>query len=140
MGISISYNEEETQESHGSQAIEEKGDFSSKKELKKSIKSRFKSFTCPNCNGHRITGDGVVIDFGKVKFFKEEHKKGIFGSKYVSKNTGNVYRIYSIYLESGGFFSSAGYIRCKSCQWEVKGNKKNKTRWVSINDVLRGNI
>lgn len=136
MGISFDYKEQETKEEHGSNAYLTDSDFANKKELKSTIKDLFKNYQCPNCGGHRMTGNGVIVEFGKVRFFQEVEKKGLFGSKWVNEHDTDVYRLYNIYLEPSGFLSSAGYIRCKSCKWEQKGGKGIK--WMSINDIING--
>ncbi len=96
----------------------------------------FKNYQCPNCGGHRIEGDKVVVEIGKVRFFKEVYKKGFWGGKHVDKHDRDVFRVYNIYLEPSGFLSFAGYIRCKSCKWEQKGAKGIK--WLSLNDIANG--
>ncbi len=136
MGISYSYKEEPVKELHGSNAIEERNDFQEKKELKKAIKIIFEEYECPNCGGHRISGNKVIVSIGKVKFFKEECKKGFFGKKYVSRNYKDIFRVYSIYLEPSSFLNPAGYIKCKSCNWKEQGAKGVK--WLSINDIANG--
>ena len=136
MSISFYYKDKSTEELHGQNAVEGHNDFPSKKELKNTIKAIFKNYTCPKCGGHRIDGDKVVVEIGKVSMFKEEQKKGFFGSKFVDKHEKDVYRVHNIYLESSGFLSSAGYLRCKSCKWEQKGAKGVK--WLSLNDIANG--
>ena len=136
MGISFEYKEQSVEQAHGSNAFMTDNDFEDKKSLKAAIKEVFKHYQCPDCGGHRMTGSGVIVEFGKVKFFQEVEKKGLLGRKWVTQHDRDVYRLYNIYLESSGFLSSAGYIRCKSCKWEQKGGKGIK--WMSINDIMNG--
>jgi len=136
MGISFEYENRQTKELHGNNAIEENYDFSTEKELKKTIKRIFKNYQCPNCGGHKMDGNRLIVEIGKIKFFREVIEKGFFGSKYVSKHDKDVWRIYNIYLKRSGFLTPAGFIRCKSCKWEEKGAKGIK--WVSIDDVRNG--
>jgi predicted nucleic-acid-binding Zn-ribbon protein len=138
MGISFQYKDKPTEELYGNSAIEESGDFSSEKELKNTIKNIFKNYQCPSCGGHKMDGDNVIVEKGKVKFFKEVKKDGFFGSKYVNTHDRDVWRVYNIYLKPSGFLSFAGYIKCKSCGWEEKGQKG--VRWLSINDIQNGNF
>jgi len=141
MGISFNYKEKADEEAHGVNAVAGSNDFSSKKELKQAVKTLFEKYQCPNCGGHRIEGNGVIVEIGKMKFFHEELKKGFFGSKHVEKHIKDVWRVHNIYLELSGMFSflsPAGYIRCKSCKWESKGGKG--VRWLSINDIRKGNF
>lgn len=143
MGIRFRYEKKPTEEAHGNNAVERSCDFSSKKELKKAVKNGFENFQCPNCGGHRMESDKLVVEFGKVRFFKEVRKRGLFGfgKKYVEKHVRDVYRIHRIYLEPRGalgFLTPAGYIRCKSCKWEEKGGKS--VRWLSIDDVMNGRL
>ncbi|CAN2044177.1 conserved hypothetical protein [Candidatus Magnetomoraceae bacterium gMMP-1] len=138
MGINFHYKTRATEEKHGKNAIESSSDFSSKKDLKNAIKHAFNNFECPICGGHRMDSSKIIVEIGKVRFFKQVKKKGLFGSKYVDKHDRNVYRIHRIYLEPSAFLSPAGYIRCKSCKWEEKGGKSLK--WLSINDVINGRL
>ena len=39
-----------------------------------------------------------------------------------------------IFLKGGGVFSSAGYIKCKSCNW---GQNGNSAPMLSFNDLER---
>lgn len=137
MGIKFEYKEKDMKEVHGRTETRGNTDYNKKTELKKEIKNIFKNYECPNCGGHRVNGDGVVVEIGRVRFFREVKKKGMFGTKYVDKHDRDVYRIYTIYLESDGFLSAAGYLRCKSCKWEQKGKKKTqvKLRIDSLNNA-----
>ena len=136
MSISYSFKDMPVEELYGDLAIESSNDFSSMKELKQTIKDIFSEYACPNCGGHRVEGNKVIVEIGKIRMFKEVKKEGFFGSKYVDKHDRDVYRIYNIYLEPSGFLSFAGYIQCKSCKWEEKGAKGIK--WLSVNDITKG--
>ena len=137
MGISLTFKEKETEEAHGDQAEEGEYDFNSKKELKNNVKGNFEHYECPECGGRRVTGNDVIIEFCKIRFFQQESKKGLFGVKYIDKHTKDVWRLNNIYLEPSSFLQSAGYIRCKSCQWEQKGEKGYTL--ISIHDLFTGN-
>lgn len=136
MSISFNYDEKPSKEIYGNSHAGEGKDFSSMKELKIYIRSMFKSYTCPNCGGHKIDGDKIIVEIGKIRFFKEVEKKGFFGIKYTNKHDGDIYRVFNIHLKPSGFLSFAGYIRCNSCKWEQKGKKG--VRWVSVHDALNG--
>lgn len=137
MGVSYSFEEKETQELHGNHSIDGDNDFSTKRALKKYVKGVFKNYSCPSCGGHRVDGERITVEIGKIKFFKEIKKNGFFRKvKFVNKHYKDSYRIYNIKIESGGFLKFAGYLRCKSCGWEQKGAKG--VRWLSINDVMNG--
>ena len=138
MSISFNYKDKPTEEAHGNNAKEGSNDFSSEKELKRTIKNLFKNYQCPSCGGHKMDGDSVIVEKGKVKFFQEVKKKGFFGSKFVTKHNRDIWRVYNIYLKPSGFLSFAGYIRCKSCKWEEKGQKG--VRWLSMNDIRNGSF
>lgn len=138
MSISFSYEELDTEELHNSDAVELSGDFDNKRQLKKHIKSVMENFNCQSCGGHRLDGDNIIVEFCKIKLFGERVKRGFFGKKYVDDHQKSIYRVSNIYLRPGGFFSSAGYIRCKSCDWEQKGEKGVK--WISYNDFTNGNF
>lgn len=141
MGIDYSFQEKPEQEAHGLQAVMGDNDFLSKGELKETIKRHFADYACPQCGGHRIEGDKIVVEIGRLRFFREEKRKrlfGLLGDKYVETHEKDVWRVYRIYLESSGFLSSAGYLRCKSCKWEVKGSKGAQIAWYSIDDILKG--
>lgn len=139
MSISFTYEDKSTEEAHGSNAIETSNDFSSEKELKKTIKNLFKNYQCPSCGGHKMDGDNIIVEKGKIKFYQEVQKKGFFGgNKFVTKHERDIWRVYNIYLKPSGFLSFAGHIKCKSCKWEEKGQKG--IRWLSMNDIRSGNF
>jgi DNA-directed RNA polymerase subunit RPC12/RpoP len=120
MGISFRYEEKPAVEEHGSNAVEGSSDFPSIKELKKAVKDALNNFQCPNCGGRRMESEKIVVEIGKIRFFKQIQEKGFFGSKYVDKHDRDVYRVHRIYLEPSGvlgFLTPAGYIRCKSCNF-----------------------
>ena len=95
-----------------------------------------KKFICPECNGHKIKGEDVEIKYGKVNIHQEVEKKGLFGGvKYSNQKVDTIIRLYSMEPRRGKFLTSQGYIKCKSCQWEVKGGSEIK--WMSINDILK---
>ena len=123
MSIRFEYKEKAMEEIHGNKFSKASKEYSKKSELKKDIKSIMKNYECPKCGGHRINGERVVVEIGKVRLFREEKKEGIFRTKYIEKHDRDIYQVYNVYLESGGFLSSAGYLRCKSCKWEQKGRK-----------------
>ena len=141
MDIDYSFKEKPEQEAHGLQAVMGDHDFDSKGDLKEAIKRHFADYACPQCGGHRIEGDKIVVEIGKLRLFREEKRQRLFGllaDKYVVKHEKDVWRMYGLFLESSGFLSSAGYLRCKSCKWEVKGNKGTQVVWYSISDILNG--
>lgn len=143
MGIDYSFKEKPVIEAHGYNAVMGENDFSSKSDLKNAIKSLFNNFKCPSCGGHRIEGDKINVEIGKVKFFQEEKRKrlfGLLGETHVEKHEKDIWRLYGVFFESSGFLSSAGYIKCKSCKWEEKGNKGSSIQWYSINDILNGKL
>lgn len=139
MGISYSFEEKDTQKLYGSHAVDNSCDFSTKGALKKYIKEYFKNYTCPSCGGHQVDGEKIIVEIGKVKLFKEVKKGGFFGkSKFKNEHFKDSYRVYNIQIESSGFLKFAGYLRCKSCGWEQKGEKG--VRWLSVNDIMNGRL
>lgn len=136
MGINYFYKEKDTEELHGNNAVVGNYDFNTKKELKARVKQVIKNYACPSCGGHRVDGDKLVVEIGKVRFYKETYKKGFFGGKYTEKHQKDMFRIYGIYLQASGFLSFAGYLKCKSCGWEQKGAKG--VQWLSLNDIANG--
>jgi len=137
MGINPIYKIIETQELYGNNAIEQNGDYSTKKELKSAMDSFLENYACPNCGGHRMAGS-IIVEIGEVEFFEEVLKKGFFSKKLITQKFKTIWRVYHTYLKPSGFLSSAGSIWCKSCSWEEKGAKG--IRWLSIDDVRNGNF
>lgn len=138
--ISFALEEKETEKLHGNQVYETDNDFSSKSELKDSIKQLLRDFTCPECGGHKVKGSGVMVEMGKVRMYREVEKKGLFGgTKYAEEHIKDVWRVYGVGLRSGAFLGpDPGILKCKNCDWEEKGGKGYKL--VSVKDIFSGNL
>ncbi|MCP4221611.1 MAG: hypothetical protein GY765_43705 [bacterium] len=125
-------------------------DFSTKSDLKKSVKEYFKNYSCPSCGSHKCSGHGAVVKYGKVDFYREVSYKGLFGgTKYKDELYKTVWRIHQVGLSPGrkGGFLDAGIApgrmmcRAKGCGWETVAPvypKKSKITWYSINDLIEG--
>jgi len=93
-----------------------------------------KKYSCPTCGGKKVVGENIEVSFAKIYMYRQVEKKGLFGrKKFVDELNDEVYRLYDITLKTGGFLDLAGYIRCKSCKWEIKGD--SRVQWLSINDI-----
>ncbi|MEE9355657.1 MAG: hypothetical protein V3U75_08730 [Methylococcaceae bacterium] len=136
MSINYTFKQKGTEETFGHEAVVKNRDYGSMKELKKAVKASFKAFRCPNCGYHGVDGSGVVVEIGKVRFFREKEKKGFFGKKYVSEHFRDVYRIYNIYLSSSFLTFFSGHLKCDTCKWKQHGG--SNTTWLSINDIFGG--
>lgn len=120
-------------------------DYSTLSDLKGNIKENIKNMACPACGAHQLKGNGVIVKYGKVRFFQEEVCKGFFGgTKYKDVHTGSAYRVYGIYLYNapgrallnlfGAFSRDPGEIKClaKGCNWLIKGGRGGT---YSLNDI-----
>ncbi len=137
--VSITFKDQKSAELYGHQAEVTDNDFASKSDLKDRVHQVFEHFECPNCGGHKVKGDNIIAEIGKVTMFEEVHKKGMFGKgKYVNEKSGTYWRLYNLYPQPSGILQSAGYLRCKDCKWELKGAKGVK--WVSVNDIMNGRL
>ena len=135
MGISIEFIESDMQKNFCKNNTSTNYDFKNKRDLKKHIKNFKNNFTCPHCNSHRITGEGVIIEFSKVKFHREILKKFFFVKKYTSENFKTIWRIQKTYLRPSRFFTSAGFLKCKTCGWNDTGSG---IKYISINEAFNG--
>jgi len=122
MAINYEFEKRETEKLYGNQIYETDKDFDSKDNLIQYLKKIFENCTCEYCGGHRISGNGLIVEVGIVQMYKQEKKKKFFGGeKWVDIRWKTVWRIYDMYLKGRKFLIPAGSLKCLSCKNKVKG-------------------
>lgn len=146
--VRFEYQPQETRELRKVDDYDTNNDFESEKDFKQTIKNYLRNYMCPRCNSHKVSGQGIIVRYGQVKFFKEVPYKGIFGgTKYRDECYKTLWRIYEIGLRPGiksGIIASGadpGRIKCnsKGCGWEIVApiyKKKATITWYSANDII----
>jgi hypothetical protein len=111
-------------------------DFDSYRKLSDGIHERLKSFTCPNCGCHTVSGSGLIVEYGKVHLLETVTVKGWFGrTKQKDRRAHTVWRIhdYRLFRAPGrhifNFFAlldpGPGELKCYAagCNWSINGGR-----------------
>lgn len=128
MNIKYNLEERKVDKAFIHKSLDEDRCFKSRMVLEKTIRLLFKKIECPDCGGHIISGNKVVIEIGKVKLYKEIKKKGVFGTKIKESYLRTIYFLYRIDLSPGGIILSGGFLKCKFCKWE----KRAYSNWIPL--------
>jgi hypothetical protein len=111
-------------------------DFETERDLKRRIEEFTKSFRCPSCGGHRVSGRGLIVVYSKVNVFREDAEKGWFGRvRFKDKKVATVWRIVRMSLRDapgrallnlfGLFDPPPGKVQCdaRGCGWSESGSR-----------------
>lgn len=122
-------------------------DFDSARMLKRHVSRLFKSFPCPSCGNHRVSGFGVIVTFGKVHLYRQKTIRGWFGrTKHKDERYKTVWRIHEIALRSApgrallNLFAlldpPPGELKCQArgCGWHTKGERGGT---ISLGQIWR---
>jgi len=98
-----------------------------------------------------VDGFGVIVEYGRVDFYREVSRKGFFGgTSYRDERYKTAYRIYGTGLRPGKagvilslFSEEPGSIKCKAkgCGWKIAAPvypRESKIQWYSVNDIMKG--
>ncbi len=141
--VSFSLDEEKARDITGPRT---ESDFDSFRLLKKYLDNFFDNFECPECGGHKVTGSGVVVSYGKVHLFEIVESKGWFGGKkYKEKKYATVWRLHGYRIRNAAgrclinMFGlgepGPGKLQCnaRGCEWMIKGTRGGT---MSVSDIL----
>ena len=148
---SISYTLDEQKACDLKERDERDDDFSSFSDLKRALRTYWDEFTCPSCGSHRVRGHGVIVQYGRIDFYREVSHKGFFGGTHFRDECyKKAWRIYSTGLRPGKqgivlslFGEDPGALECqaKGCGWKTTAPvypRQSNIQWYSVNDIIQG--
>lgn len=111
--------------------------YASEKELRYSLQDIGKDLTCPECGSINLEANRAFAEYSRVRLFREEVKRGLFGSRNIEKtHLGDYWAFHGVFLR--GKVLSQAYVRCNNCKWKTVDEENAVIRTAIAGGVAIG--